>query len=886
MPRSSPTHRRAPWLVAALGLSLVVPAGVSSAAPAYRDVTGPSAPGQVVTVPGWRLQSSAKAGQGGAALSTPGYDDGSWTAVPARSTVLGGLVSAGKYPDLDYSTNLRDKVDKADFTVPWWYRQTFTANPADGAHTFLRLTNGIIGGSEIWLNGSKVGTTDNGAYPAHEFDVTGLLRKGGNALAIKASPADPKKQLSISWVDWSPAAPDNNMGIWRDVQLTESGAVSVRNTRVVTSLAVPSLSSADLTIKAEVTNNSASAVTTTVAGTVESTPFSQQVSLKAGETKTVSIGQHVDNPRVWWPYEMGGQPLYHLALTASVNGQVSDRASTDFGIRDVRSALNSSGAMQFTVNGKPFLVRGGGWSSDLLLRYDAQKLADQFGYVRDLGLNTVRLEGKEENDELYQLADKMGIMLLPGWECCSYWQSPDKWTAADHAVAKASATTEGLRLRNHPSILGFYIGSDEAPTATTEKEFLDGLKVSDWQAPVINAAADRSSPQLGRSGNKMDGPYWWVPPNYWYGDKKGGAFGFASEVGPGPTIPDSDALRKYLSPTELTDLWKNPGKAQYHLSPSAEFNKLGSFATALGKRYGAPTSLEDFTRKSQLANYEVNRAQFEAFGRNQSKAHNPATGVVYWMLNNPWPTLYWHLFDNSMAPSGSYFGAKAALRPLHVQYSYDDRSVALVNTGLGEASKLSVQTTVFNADGTVKSDSTQNSVTAKGNGSTTLAKVPTPSGLSSTYFVRLLLRDANGTVVDRNVYWLSTKADVLDYGKSTWYDTPQTGYADLTGLQGLGTGKVTAKAQSSTSGDHTSTALTLTNSGDKVAFFLRATVRKGAGGAEVTPVTWSDNYVTIWPGETVTLTADYRTADLGGATPSVQVAGVNVAARSVSAAPR
>lgn len=874
-----------PWLVTVLGLALLTP--VAASATGHRDATAaPSTPGQVVTVPGWRLQSSAAATQGGAVLSAPGYDDGSWTAVPARSTVMGGLISAGKYPNLDYSTNLKDKVNKADFSVPWWYRQTFTATPTTGKHTFLRLTNGVIGGAEIWLNGSKVASTDNGAYPAHEYDVTGLLRSGSNALAIKASPADPKKQLSIYWVDWSPAAPDNDMGIWRDVQLAESAAVSVRNTRVVTSLAVPALNSADLTIKAEVTNNSTAAVTTTVGGTVDSAPFSQQVSLNAGETRTVSIGQHVDNPRVWWPYEMGGQPLYHLSLSATVGGQVSDSAATDFGIRDVRSSLNSSGAMQFTVNGKPFLVRGGGWSSDLFLRYDAQKLIDQMGYVRDLGLNTVRLEGKEENDELYQLADKMGIMLMPGWECCSYWQSPDKWSAADHAVAKASAVTEGIRLRNHPSILGFYVGSDTAPPAQVEKEYLDGMKASDWQAPLISSAAKASSPQLGDSGNKMDGPYWWIPPNYWYGNKLGGAFGFASEVGPGPTIPDGDALRKYLSPTELTDLWKNPSKSQYHLSPSAEFSKLGSFSTALNNRYGAPSGLDDFVRKAQLANYEVNRAQFEAFGRNQSKSSNPATGVVYWMLNNPWPTLYWHLFDNSMAPSGSYFGAKTALRPLHVQYSYDDRSVALVNSGLGDVSKLSVQTTVFNADGTVKSDTTQNSVTAKGNGSTSLAKVPTPSGLSSTYFVRLLLKDASGNVVDRNVYWLSTKADTLNYDKSTWYDTPQSGYADLTGLQNLGAGKVTTKATSTTNGDKTSTAVTLTNSGGKVAFFLRATIRKGTGGAEVTPITWSDDYVTIWPGESVTLTADYRTSDLGGATPSVQVAGVNLASQSVSAAPR
>ncbi|WP_052395496.1 hypothetical protein [Kutzneria sp. 744] len=871
-----------PWLVTALGLALVVPAGVSDASVQPR-VAAPSAPGQVVTVPGWKLQTSKTATQGGATLSSPTYDDGSWTSVPARSTVMGGLVAAGKYGDLNYSTNLKN-VGKSDFSVPWWYRETFSATPAAGSHTFLRLTNGIIGGSEIWLNGAKIGTTDNGAYPAHEFDVTGALKTGTNALAVKASPADPKKQLSISWVDWTQLPPDNNMGIWRDVQLAESGSVTVRNTRVVTSVA-GDLKSADLTIKAEVTNNTGAAVTTTVAGTVDKTAFTQQVSLAANQTKTVSIAQHLTNPKVWWPYEMGDQPLYHLALNASVDGKVSDSAATDFGVRDVKSAMKD-GAMSFTVNGKPFLVRGGGWASDLFLRYDAQKLGDQMDYVRDLGLNTIRLEGKEENDELYEIADKLGIMVMPGWECCSYWQSYGSWKAADHTVAKDSAVTEGLRLRNHPSILGFYIGSDTAPPAAVEKDYLDGLKVSDWQAPIISSAAKATSPQTGPSGNKMDGPYWFIPPNYWYGNQLGGAFGFASEVGPGPTIPDADALKQYLSPAELSDLWQNGSKAQYHLSPSGEFSKLGSFLTALGKRYGTPKSLDDFVSKAQMTNYEVNRAQFEAFGRNQSKASKPATGVIYWMLNNPWPTLYWHLYDYSMQPSGSYFGAKAGLRPLHVQYSYDDRSVALVNTGLDARSGLSVQTTVFNTDGTVKSDTTQSGVTAKGNASTTLDKVANPGGLSATYFVRLLLKDSSGAVVDRNVYWLSTKPDTLKYDSSTWYDTPQSAYADLSGLQNLGTGKVDVAASTTTSGDRSTTSVKLTNSGSKVAFFLRATIRKGATGGEVAPITWSDDYVTIWPGESVTLQADYRTAELGGAQANVQVAGVNVAARTVAAAPR
>ncbi|GDY32143.1 glycoside hydrolase family 2 protein [Gandjariella thermophila] len=886
-------RKRVPLLVAALGAALAMPGAPPATATPGDGVAAPADPGRVTTIPNWRMASSGTVGQDGAQVSAPGYRDTGWLTVPARSTVMGGLVAAGRYPDLGYSTNLRDKVDRKDFAVPWWYRRTFTADPKPGNHTFLRLTGGVIPSAEVWLNGSRVAGPDQvaGAYPAHEFDVTGLLRRGGNAVAIKAFPADPAKQLIISFVDWTQPAPDNNMGIWRDVQIAESGPVSVRNPRVVTALALPGLESAALTVKAEVRNNTPRPVTSAVAGTIGDITFARNVSLAPNETRTVTFAPadypqlRIAHPRVWWPYQYGHQPLYHLDLTASTAGHLSDSAGTDFGIRDVKSTVNASGGRQFVVNGRPVLLRGGGWASDLFLRYDPKRLADQLGYVRDLGLNTIRLEGKEENDELYQLADRMGIMLLPGWECCSKWQSYDSFTEADHAVAAASAATEGQRLRNHPSVIGFYVGSDTAPPARVEQEYLAGLRAADWQVPIIPSAAKASSPQLGASGNKMDGPYWWVPPNYWYAGRLGGSFGFASEVGPGPTIPELDTLRKYLSPAELDDLWRNPTKPQYHLSPSPEFDKLGSFATALANRYGKPTSLDDFVGKAQLANYEVNRAEFESFGRDQSNKDNPATGVIYWMLNNAWPTLYWHLFDHALSPAGSYFGAKTALRPLHVQYSYDDRSVALVNTGLADVPGLSVRTTVFDLSGAVKSDRTTTAVTAKDSGSTRLDPVPKPTGVSGAYFVRLLLLDAAGNVLDRNVYWLSTKDDTLNWDKSTWYDTPQSGYADLTGLQHLPRGTVDARASSTRSGDMTITSVTLTNPAGNgpVAFFLRASVHKGHDGDLVLPVTWSDDDVTLWPGETVTLQARYRTADLAGAAPIVTVSGFNVPERQVQA---
>ncbi|TWP53080.1 exo-beta-D-glucosaminidase [Lentzea tibetensis] len=878
--------RPIPWLVvAAMGLAVIVPDAAANAGPAPdpgKALNVASAPGQTSTIPDWRLQSSAKATQAGDVISAPSYSDAGWLTVPARSTVLAGLIANNKYADVNFSNNL-SKVNRADFQVPWWYRKVFQADPQPGVNTFLKLNGGVISRGEIWVNGKKVAGTDTviGAYPTFEFNVTGLLKKGDNAIAIKASPSDPGKDLVIHFIDWSQLPPDRNQGIFRHVDLVQSGAVSLRGLHVLTDLPLPNLNSATVTVKVDARNNTGSAVTTTVAGSAAGQNYSQNVSLAANETKTVTFTLNVSNPQVWWPFQMGGQPLYDATATATVGGAKTDEQKETFGIREVTSKM-ISGNRQYQINGKPFLVRGGGWASDLFLRTNVQKLADEMMLTKSMGLNTIRLEGKPENDEIYDMADRMGIMLMTGWECCSKWQNTGGFSAEDKKVAGASAEGEAKRIRNHPSVFTFLIGSDEAPVSAVETIYLDALKRADWQTPIVTAAARRSSPQLGASGMKMDGPYWWEPPVYWYNNQKGGSAGFASEIGPGPAIPEMDELKKFLSQGEINKL-TDYNASQYHLSPSSTFSKLGFWGTALDNRYGKPSNVDDFVKKAQLQQYETNRAQFEAFGRDFSDTGgNQAQGVIYWMQNDPWPKLYWHLYNYNLATAGSYFGAKTANKALHVQYSYDDKSLAVVNMGLQDVQGLSVQVTVFNSDGTQKADETR-PVTAKANGSVRVGNLPQPAGLSTAYFTRLLLKDSSGKVVDRNVYWLSTKADTLNYGGGDWYYTPQSAYTDLKGVSSLKAGQVSVtSATTPGSGEgKLATHVTIKNTGTSVAFFLRASVRKGSGGAEVLPVDWTDNYITLFPGETEILRGEYREADLGGATPVVELSGHNVAKKSI-----
>ncbi|MGW3098121.1 glycoside hydrolase family 2 protein [Streptomyces sp. NPDC001102] len=859
----------------------------------------PAAPGTATALSGYAIRSTAEVSDPASAVSSPGYPATGWHRAGPRSTVLAALLADGVYADPFHSTNQR-KIPKADFRVPWWYRSDFTVADTS-ARTYLDFS-GVISAADVYVDGKRVATTKDvtGAYTHHELDVTSLVRRGTNTVAFRIRPNDPVKDLTMGWIDWLQPPPDENMGIVRDVVVRRGGPIALRDAHVVTKLDVPSLASADLTVKARARNDSGSPVTATVSGSIGPTTFSRPVSLAAHETRTVTFtpsdvpGLHLTSPKVWWPAGMGGQPLYDLRLTASVSGAPSDTAHETFGIRDVKAPLNPDGARQYRVNGRALLIKGGGWSPDEFLRWDRRYVEDRLRYALDLGLNTIRLEGHLEPDEFFDLADRYGILTLPGWECCDKWEGQvngdepgDKWTAADHPVAKASMAAEAARLRDHPSVVSFLIGSDFAPDATIEKDYLDALKAADWNTPVVAAASDNASPRLGSSGMKMTGPYDWIPPGYWYAKREGGATGFNSETSAGPDIPTLDTLRRMMTPAELDTLWKDPSARQYHRSPSSTFGTLTIYDDALTGRYGAPTGLTDYVRKAQLAQYENVRAQFEAYGRNATDAAKPSTGVVYWMFNSGWTSLHWQLTDRYLDQGGAYFGAKKANEPLHVQYSYDDRSVVVVDNRHTAASGLTVRAALFNPDGTRKYGKTVTGVTVKGDGAhaRALTLPSSVSGLATTYLLRLTLTDGSGKEVSRNVYWLSTRPDTLDWAHTDWYYTPTTSYADLKGLASMARVPVSATASTVTSRGTSTTTVTLRNTGSgRTPSLLTDVHLVDAKGRPVLPVRWSDNEVSLWPGESVTLTARCRTADLHGSAPRLRISGWNTPEHTVPAA--
>ncbi|MEW9570320.1 sugar-binding domain-containing protein [Rhodanobacter sp. Si-c] len=884
------------FLAMLLVASTAIPLARAGAAFAPTRVDGSA--GSTTAVARWQIQASDKAQQGGAEISAAGFSTRGWYPVSGRATVMAGLLENGAYKDVFYSDNLRAvQVPDASgnlFVNPWWYRTEFTlAEGARGLHTLLR-TNGMIASADVWVNGHQVAGHGDiaGAYPVHELDVTRWVHAGTNILALRVHPGDPRKSLSIGWVDWNPTPPDNNMGPWRGVDVVRTGAVELRFPQVMPALSLPDLAHAALTVKVQARNLDTMAHEATITGEVAGVSLRQTIHLAPGQTQTVSFspgtdpGLDLSHPKIWWPAGMGAHPLYPLEMSALVDGAISDKASATFGIRSVSSNLTRQGYRQFFVNGKPVLIRGAGWAPDMFLRDDPRRMEAEFSYIRNLGLNAIRSEGKLEDTRFYDLADRDGIMILAGWECCDKWESAAKtggapWDASDEQVAKDSMASEARLLRNHPSVIGFLIGSDNAPPPAVAKMYVDTLHAEDWTMPIIAAASDQATAETGPSGMKMAGPYAWVPPAYWYADKLGGAFGFDSEVSAGADIPRLEDLVHMLSPQEQQALWMYPQTRQYHASAAwSPFASIAPFDTALARRYGAPRSLADYVAKAQLENYDNVRAQFEAFNAHMGAA-NPSTGVIYWMLNNAWPSLHWHLYDYFLNPAGAYFGAKKANEPLHIQYSYDTRAVMLVNQTSTAERGLQAHIRVRNLDGSVRYEQRLRDIDLAGNGTRQLATLPTPAGLSRTYFVELELASADGQPVSRNVYWLSTQADELDWAHSNWYLTPVTRYGDLTALQSLpaAANEVRATMRREGSESVVTVALAVPASSRAPGLFQHVSIRRAAHGDLVLPVLWSDNDVTLWPGESLTLTAHYGAQDT--TPPVIEVGGWNVPTWSV-----
>ena len=843
---------------------------------------------------GWRLQSSAKVGLDGAKLSSPSYHAGDWYAVTVPSTVVGALVDAGVFKDVFFGMNLRSlpgmsynigqnfvhlPMDPTSpYAVPWWYRTTFRATAARGKHVLLQF-DGINYRANVWFNGKRLADSTNvaGTYRRYEFDVTDMLAKGGtNALAVEVFAPTPP-DLQTTWVDWNPSPPDKDMGLWQPVWLATTGDVVVRYPQVISSVDTATLKSADLTIGTDVRNLSSSPVRGTLIAQIRGAHpvrVEQRVSLAANDSAYVRFtpdsfpALRITHPRLWWPAELGKPELYDLDVTFTADGRASDHQAMPFGIREVTSDSTPKGGRLFSVNGRRILIRGGGWAPDMFFRPQPERQDVQLRYALDMHLNTIRLEGNYENDRFFQRTDSLGILVMTGWVCCEAFEEWPKWRPEQHAIARASLRDQIRRLRGHASVFVWLNGSDNPPPADVEQAYLDIERQEHWPNPTISSASAKPTKVTGSSGVKMTGPYDWVPPSYWLQDSThGGAWAYNTETSPGAAVPPIESIRRMMPERDIK--WPLDSVWLFHAAGGQFTHLLDRFNDALSTRFGAPTSAEDYTKTSQLMTYEGERAMFEAYRRNKYTS----TGVIQWMFNNAWPSIYWHLFDWYLLPAGGYFGAKKANEPVHVIYSYDDHTVAIANALRAAVPGVRLRTRLLAPDGAEKW-SRDTTIDIPADSTLRLFRLPEPAGVKGAYFADLRLTDRAGKALATNFYWLSTTPDVLA-DTSTWYMTPVKSFADFTALRTMPAATVRASASFSRAGADDVARVTITNPSKSVAFFLRLQV-VGQGDAEALPVFWDDNYISLMPGETRAVSARYRRRDLQG-TARVIVSGWNVA---------
>jgi exo-1,4-beta-D-glucosaminidase len=873
-----------------------------------RATSQPSAVGtanQIMLADHWSLQSSAKVDAKGEVVSTAAFLPHGWHEVTVPTTVVAALVKDKTLPDPFFAMNLREFAGVSypvggnfsniamepgsPYAVSWWYRKTFRA-PAAFAGKYVWLNfRGINYRANIWLNGKQIANSNDvaGAWRTYEFNITNLVKHTGeNILAVQVF-APTENDLAITFVDWNPAPPDKNMGLWGNVYLSSSGPVALRYPTVVSTLNLPAVDSAQLTVTAQLKNGSDRPLKGKLKGQIEGVSFEQEVDLAANEVKDITFTPqqfsqlNLSNPRLWWPAQMGKPNLYRLTITVEADGKVSDHSQTEFGIRQVTSEVNAKGGRAFHINGKNILIRGGGWTPDMMLRQNSQRLHDEFRYVRDMGLNTVRLEGKLETQEFFDLADHSGILVMAGWCCCDFWERWNRWQPQDFEIAQQSLRDQMYRLRSHPSLVMWLNGSDNPPPPDVEHMYLDIEKKLLWPNPVISSATGKATTVTGDSGVKMTGPYEYVAPSYWQQDTPqgqpnrkqcnpggcGGAYGFNTETSMGPAVPPIESIRTMIGKDHLwpvDDVWN------YHAG-GGEFKTIQVFSDALANRYGKSDSAEDFAQKSQVQTYEGVRAMYEAYSRNKYEA----TGVIQWMLNNAWPSMIWHLYDYYLRPGGGYFGAKRAMEALHPVYGYDDRSIWMVSSQYEDVKGLKLTTKIFNLDMTEKF-SHEDSLDAPADSTAKILALPQVDGLGSVYFVVLRLADSTGKQVGSNFYWLSSKPETLDWAKTTWWMTPTVSFADYTALSQLPKLKLKVKSRTENKGEESIAHVTIENPSQSLAFFVRLKLEKGAKGEEILPIVWEDNYFSLLPGEKREVTATYRSGERGTAKSVVQVSGWNV----------
>lgn len=768
------------------------------------------------------------------------------------STVAGALFDAGYFPqDLLESDNY-SKADKSVFDGPWTYSTTFDLD-LDAKNYELRF-DGLDYRADIFLNGRQIASSDttSGMFIVREYDVTGLLKRH-NELSVTLAKAQPG-DLNHGFVDWNPRPLDESMGIIRPVSIHGVGNVSIKDVYVKPLLDLETWD-ADLEVMVTLKNCSAGAVDGTIVlsrqDAAEACPV--DIRLAAGETREILLtaeqaaNLHIDNPRIWWTWDLGTPELYGLHVEFAENGTVSDRRDVTFGVRKIESRLVGDNYRQFTLNGQDILIRGAGWTDDIFLRDTHEKTDLQLCYAMDMNMNCIRFEniwGKD--DHVYDLCDRYGLLAMVGWSCQWEWESycglpeTDRFgcisTPEQMDLAVRYFHDQVIRLHNHVSIFAWLTGSDRIAMPELDLRYREIYDRYEYR-PYVCSAKGLLSATSGWSGMKMEGPYEYVGPEYWYLDTgEGGAFGFNTETCVGASFPQKESLMKMI-PEE--SLWPLSNIWDFHCTASSTaMNSTEMMQEVAAAYYGDFTDLDDFLMKAYMVDYNGTRAMFESFRVNVPNT----TGIVQWMFNSAWPSLYWQQFDYYGVPTAAYYATRKACEPLQLIFNYKDRKVYAVNETL-DPCEVEASLKVFDADSGL--------ICSEGRAANVSVREPFPMFdlrrfEGKPHFVALSLT-AGETEVD-NFYCIPAKDNVYAWGGSEWYVMPILEYSDLRFAFAGGRRELETSVENTEEGIR----VTVTNKSDRISC-LNILKLKDETGNLIVPAFWSDNFFPLLPGQSKTV---------------------------------
>ncbi len=873
----------------------------------------------------------AEADAWGAKLSVAGAAQPGWYKATVPGTVLTSLVNEKVYPEPLYGENNRPNVIPETLCrTSYWYR-TDVAVPADFAGKRIWLNfDGINYTADVWVNGKQAGTV-KGAFARGIFDVTDFVKAGQPAaIAVRINPpphpGNPQEQTvalgtggnggalmqdgatfgcTVGW-DWIPAIRDRDMGIWQKVTLSTTGPVRIDDPSVSSDLPLPRTDSADLMVLTTVRNATDQPVTGTLKGTFDGGGFSVPVTLQPHEVKEVKVTTaeaaqlHVNNPKLWWPNTYGEPFLYAMHVTFDINGAPSDAKDTNFGIRKITYAvppeqtlIPQSLNLTIFVNGVPVMCKGGCWGMDeAMKRIPRERLEAQVRYHALANYTMIRnWVGQSTSQDFYDMCDKYGIMIWDEMFQANASDGPQvggvpnandtpevlAWRADVIQMYKENVREKVVRFRCHPSI-AIWCGRNESNPAPREiADYLTTVTRELDPARLFHANSNEGS------GVRSGGPYSWQVPSAYF---RPNPEPFKTELG-GVSIPTLASIKAMMPEKDWYDL--NDDWASHDLLRGAQSGN--TFPLGIATRYGsiAQRDLVDFTRKSQMAMYESWRALYE--GR-AAKLFNPCAGVLAWMSNPSQPSFVWQVYSYDLEPLAALYGAKKGCEPLHVQMNANDWHVMVINTMPQAKDGLQATVRIYNMDGTQKAEKTT-PVSAKACAATDLGVPVWPADLTPVHYVKLELKDAQGKLISDNFYWRTTATVAPDAAPLAANIFGSGGLGTGAGARGPGRGPVTqpedfSPLQTLPTAD-VQVALTRHDAAGKClldavisnptkipALQVHLTLRKQRTGDRVLPVYYSDNYISLLPGESRTVTIEAGSASLGAETPEVAVDGWNI----------